>query len=798
MIKSYLTSALRALTKRPGYAFLNILGLALGLACFGLILLFVQDELSYDSQHADADRIYRVAFIGYPPGSAPDRFAVTSAPIGRVLRADYPEVESLVRINPFTTTVTYGSEKSFDQEFWYAEPDIFDVFTLPVVNGPSTGLLEAPRTAVITESTASRIFGAVDPVGKTIAMNDTNMVSIQAVIADFPSNSHFRTDYILSYATLLQNQPEGEEWLALGLYTYLKIRDGVDIESFRAKVAPLINERFAETMQEIGFDSELVLEPLKSIYLKSDFRAQIGPLGDMTQVWVFSAIAVFVLLLACINFTNLATARSMERAREVGVRKVSGSSRGALVIQFLSESVVMAIVALLLALLIMVAALPALNSIAGKTLAWGAIFELPRITTLFVVAVVSGLLAGLYPAIVMSGMSSVKVLKGSFHSSPSGALLRKSLVAIQFAISIGLIAGTGIVSDQLSFMRSQSLGFDQEHVLVIETPPLPPPTRQAQVATMKSEFAALPSVASSSVSNSIPGRGMNKFLFSAEGFPDDEIKSAQDVLIDDNYFDNLGIPVLAGRSYSADFPTDAQESIIINEQMVAYLNWGTPEEALGKTLSLGDGDRAVVGVVANHHHSSLKETIEPMLFRTSPAVAGYLTLRLSAGDPAAAIAQTEALYQRMYPSAPFVYFFLDEDYNRQYQTEARLQTILTTFAFLAILVACLGLVGLAAFTAQQRTKEVGVRKVLGATAPGLMALLSKEFAWLVAIGLVLAVPLTVWGMHKWLASFPYSAGISPLMFLWAGLGAMVVALLSVSYQAWRVAMADPVLSLRYE
>ena len=800
MLKSYLKSALRALTKRPGYAFLNIAGLAIGLACFGLILMFVQDELSYDAQHKDADRIYRVAFIGYPPGSAPDRFAVTSPPIGRTLRSDFPEVESVVRINPFTTSVTYRGEKQFDQEFWYAEADLFNVFTLPVVNGPDQDLLVAPNTAVITESTARRIFGNTDPVGKTIAMNDTNMVSIQAVIADFPSNSHFRTDYILSYATLLQRQPEGENWLSMGVYTYLKLRPGVNEPQFATKVAPMINERFAEQMQQMGFDSELVLEPLRSIYLKSKFRAQIGPTGDMTQVWVFSAIAVFVLLLACINFTNLATARSMERAREVGVRKVSGSSRGALVVQFLSESVVMALVALVLALGIMLLALPMLNTISGKTMSWSSIFELPRIGTLFVVAVGSGLLAGLYPAVVMSGMKSVSVLKGSFHASPRGALLRKGLVALQFTVSIGLIAGTGIVANQLKFMRSQSLGFDQQHVLVIETPPLSRETRAAQVETMKAEFAALPGVASTSVSNSIPGRGTGKFLFGAEGVPEDEVKSAQDVLVDDNYFANLGIPIVAGRSFSADFPTDPDESIVINETMVRYLNWGTPQDALGKTIEFGGGDAnvTVIGVAADHHHNSLKEVIEPMMFRTSPAVAGYLVLHLDAGDPARAITQAQTLFERLYATAPFNYFFLDQDYNRQYLAEDRLMKILTIFAGLAILVACLGLIGLAAFTAQQRTKEVGVRKVLGASAPGLMALLSKEFAVLVGVGLVLAIPITFWGMHKWLASFPYSAGISPLQFLWAGLAAMAIALLSVSYQAWKTAMADPVVSLRYE
>ena len=798
MLKSYVTVALRALRKRPGYAFINIAGLGLGLACFALIMLFVREELSYDRHHEDADRIHRVAFIGYPPGSEPDRFAATSAPIGRVLRAEFPEIESLVRINPFTASVTLETEKFFDQPFWYAESDLFDVFTLPVVAGPRQGLLEAPRTMVLTETAAERVFGSRDPVGRTVMMNDTTAVTVQAVIEDFPSASHFETDFILSYATLLETQPEGEGWLSIGLYTYVKLNPQADPDAFQAKISGLVNERFAEVMQQIGFDSELVLEPLTEIYLKSDLRAQIGPLGDMTQVWVFSAIAVFVLLLACINFTNLATARSMERAREVGVRKVAGSSRQALVGQFLSESVVLALFSLVIAAGLMVAALPLLNAMAGKELAWAGLFTAPRIAMLFGIAVLCGLLGGLYPAVVMSAMQSVSVLKGSFHSTRRGALLRKSLVAVQFAISIGLIAGTVMVKRQLDYMRSRDLGFDQERVLVVDTPAFPRENRAGAIATMKAEFETIPGVLSASMTSTVPGRGTGRNLFSAEGFPEDDIKSAVSAFVGTDYFENMGIELLAGRHFSPDFPSDPQEAAIINRATVEYLSWGTPEEAVGKTVDLGGGPRAVVGVVADYHHQSLKEVIEPMIFITNPVATGYLSLRLAPGDPAVAIAEAETRFARMYPNTPFEYFFLDQDYNRQYQSEERLMRLAGVFSLLAIVIACLGLVGLAAFTAQQRTKEVGVRKVLGASTAGLMALLSREFSILVAVGFLLAIPVTSWGMHRWLSAFPYHIGVDVLSFVIAGAGAMLIALASVSWQAMRVATADPVQSLRYE
>lgn len=798
MLKNHVVVALRALRRHPGYAFINIVGLGLGIAAFAVIMLFVGEELSYDSYHDDADRIYRVAFTGHPPNSEPDYFAVTSTPVGRVIRADYPEVESVVRIRGFTAPVTIGPRTEYEQSMWFAEPDLFDVFTIPLLEGSRDGLLEAPGTMVVTESTARRLFGAEDAVGRTVVVNDTSSIAIQGVIADFPSASHFRTDYIVSWATLLQFQPEGEAWLGLGIYTYVKLLPGVDPSAFGAKIRPLIQERFAETLTRIGFKADLTLEPLTDIYLKSKLKYQIGPVGDQTQVWVFAAIALFVLLLAVINFTNLATARSMDRAREVGVRKVAGSTRAALVAQFLSESVVLALFSLVVAVGLILVGVPLLNALSGKAMGYGTAFSPANLAILVGLAVASGLLGGLYPAAVLSGLSSVSVLKGSFHATPRGALLRKGLVSLQFAVSIGLIAGTGFVTRQLDFMRSQDLGFDDERVLVVDGSALQNEVTPESAVTLRTEFERQASVSGSSISGVLPGRPMGRLLFNAEGLPEDDARSALYGPVGYAYFENLGIPLVAGRSFSADFPGDRDEAVIVTRMMVDYLGWGTPDDAIGKTMDLGGGERRVVGVVEDYHQNSLRDKMEPLFFMLRPANVGFIALRLGPGDPRDAVAETEATWNRLFAGTPFTWFFLDQDYNRQYEAEDRLQTIASLFALLAVFIACLGLIGLAAFTAQQRRKEVGMRKVLGASTPGLVSLLSREFATLVGVGAVIAIPVTVWGMHRWLSAFPYSISLEPFTFAIAGLLVLVFALMSVGYQAVRVALANPVESLRYE
>ena len=786
--------AFRAFLKRPGYSFITVFGLGIGLACFALITLFVRDELSYDKHHENAEQVYRVSFRGQPPNSEPDFFAVTSSPVGRYLRQDYPEVESVVRLNDYAATILQNGEYYFGETFWFAEPELFDIFTLPIVSGESSGHLVEPFTMVMTQTMAQKYYGDRDPVGEQMVLNDSVYVEITAVIEDLPATSHLAADFFVSYATLLQWRPERDSWLGLGLYTYIKLGDGVEEAAFSEKIKPMVHTYFGEQLDSFGFKAELFLEPLTDIYLKSKIGAQLGPTGDMTQVWVFSAVAIFVLLLACINFTNLATARSMERAREVGVRKALGSTRGALVAQFLAESVFLAMVAFVLALLMGAIALPALNSIAGKEIALSALLSLDMMGILVGFALLSGLLGGAYPALALSSFKSVDVLKGSFHSTRSGAIVRKILVSAQFAISVALIAGTMLVYQQLQFMRGQELGFDQEQMLVIDAQTVSRDLMEQNTDTIISELENLSVVREVSLSGTIPGRPTGRLLFSAEGLEDDDVRSGASLRIGYDYFGNYGIPIIAGRSYSRDFATDLTDAIVINEEMVRYVGWERPEAAIGKMFN----DVTVIGVVGDYHHESLKVIIQPSMYWLSPRTVGFVSIRVAGNDASEAARQVREVWASLFPAFPFESFFLDDDFNRLYQSEERMLNIFGIFSFLAILIACLGLFGLAAFTAAQRTKEIGIRKVMGASVPSIVRLLSKEFAYLVLAGFVVAVPATLYGIGKWLEPFPYRISVSWWVFALAGIGALTIALVTVGYQAARAASVDPVRSLRYE
>ena len=797
MLSSIIQTALRAMRKRPGYTFLNGFGLALGLACFLLIGVFVTNELRYDTHHIGADRIVRIGLSGYPPSGGGDHFAMTSPPGGRIIRDEFSSVDALVRFQTVTPSVKVSDETFNIPGIWVSEPDVFDVFTMPIVDGPSDGLLIEPATAVLTQETAAQFFGTERAVGQYVMVDDTLQVLVTAVMEDQPRTSHMDPKMLISWSTYEQFVPE-DAWLAVGYYTYARLNPGVSVDGFQDGIKELVNERNGEQMAAIGFRAELIVEPLTDIYLKSTRGSQIGPVGDMTQIWVFGAIAFFVLLLAIINFTNLATARSMERAREVGIRKVVGSSRQALVAQFLGESVLMGLVAFMLSLLLVAAGLPLLNALAGTDIARSELFAAAPMLTLLGVALLAGVLGGLYPALVLSGFESITVLKGSFHSTGRGALLRKSLVAFQFAISIALLAGTAIVMRQLDYMQTQDLGFDDEQMLVVDLRNLPGGQLQGQGETIKSTFTGLSGVVDASTSGTIPGRGTGRTLFGAEGVEADDIRSANFLAVGFNFLENYGIEVIAGRGFSPEFPADQQQSIVINETTVGYLGYGTPENAVGKWIRTGNSQRTIVGVIADYHHQSLRESVDPMMMIPLPQALGYASLRLAAGDTRAAVAEVEEAWNRLFPTAIFTSFFLDADYNQQYQAEEQLRSLFSIFAILAILIACLGLVGLATFTAQQRTKEIGVRKVLGASVPGIVTLLSREFAVLVGIGFVLAVPAAGYAMNLWLDTFPYHTSMGVMPFLMAGLGALLIALMSVGYQSFRAASADPVRSLRSE
>jgi len=790
--------ALRSFLKRPVYSFINIFGLGLGLACFALITLFVRQETSYDRHHADADRIYRVGFKGQPPNSDPDYFAVTSAPIGRIIRDEFPEVEALVRLAGEQAAVSHDGQDFYDDRMWYAEQSLFDVFTLPVMDGSSDGALERPGTTVISASTAAKYFPGERAVGRSLVLNDTTFFEVTAVVEDLPSTSHFEADIFLSYATRLQRIPENDAWLNLGIYTYLKTAPNIDYPAFQARIANLGHEKIGDQLDQFNFGMELLLEPLTGIYLDSDLGAQIGPTGDRTQVLVFSAVAVFILLLAGINFTNLSTARSMERAREVGVRKTVGSSRGALVGQFLGESVATALLSLAVGLVLASAGVGLLNELASRELSRLDLFAPGMLGILLLASVASGILGGLYPALMLSSFKPVEVLKGANHSTASGAFVRKALVAVQFAISIGLIAGTVVVNQQLEYMRSRDLGFDQEQMLVVDMQAVPRSMTDGRVDAILDRFESLTQIREATISQTIPGRGSGRVLFATENLSEGDTRSAAILNVGFDYLDTYSIDVVAGRGFDRNYETDLTDAIMVNETLVDYVGYASPEEAIGQRVPMGGAGRTIIGVMADYHHASLKDVIEPTLIFPTDRIMNFASLRLAGQNAIAAVEAVEGVWSEFFPEFALESFFLDDDFNRQYQAEERLQRIFSLFSALAIIIACLGLFGLAAFTAQQRTKEIGVRKVLGASMPSLVGLLSKEFAVLVVVGLVISVPGVLFGLGQWLDAFPYRIDIAWWVFLVSGLAALLIALLTVGYQALRAAASDPVRSLRYE
>jgi putative ABC transport system permease protein len=801
MLKNHLKIALRTLRRRKGYAALNVAGLAVGLACCLLIALWVRDETGYDRFHEKAGRIYRVAFDGQIPNSPPDHFAVVSDPVARAVATDYPEVEHVVRLQPFGATVRREARYFTGDAVLAADSTFFDVFSFPLTAGDPATALDAPFSVVLTASAARRYFGDAPALGQPLTVNDSLTFTVTGVAADVPSRSSIPFDALVSWPTLAQigAVPPPDGWLALNEYAYVLLREGADPAAFGAKIRDLLEEKDGEELAQIGIETALVLEPLTDIHLRSERGGQLSPPGDAATVWALAAIALFVLALAAVNFVNLATARSVDRAKEVGVRKTVGSGRAELVRQFLSESVLIAAVALAVGLGLVAAALPFFNDVTGKTLSFWSLLAPEALAGLVGLALGVGLLAGAYPAAVLSGFRPSEVLKGSFRTSGRGVRLRQGLVVFQFAVSVLLIVGTLVVFRQLDYMRAQRLGFDKEHVVVVDANGLPGDALAPRFETLKAAFGELPAVEAVSAAGTVPGRGTPVLLTFAEGLAQDESRRFQLILADEDYVGTMGIELVAGRALSDAFPTDTG-AVLVNEAAVANVGWGSPEDALGKTISFdGEQQLPVVGVFRDYHHQGLQEPTGPMALGMNPGAYGLFAVRLAAGaDVRATLAGLERAWRAAFPGYTFESVFLDEEFDRQYQAEERLTRIFGAFAVLAILVAGLGLLGLAAFVTAQRTKEIGVRKVLGAGVPGLVGLLSRDFLKLVVVGFVVAVPVAYLGVDRWLDGFAYRVPLGPGVFLLAGALALLVALATVSTQALRAASVDPVKALRYE
>ncbi len=793
MFKNHITVAIRTLLRHKVYSFVNISGLAVGIACCMLILLFVQDELSYDRFHKNANQIYRVLWDGRY-GDNEWTIPYVSVPISETLKEQFPEVVHSTRLRRESQTIHRESNYVIEKNFYYAESSFFDVFTIPFISGDPATALNSPNAVILTEQSAQRYFPNRDPMGQTLELNDGTSLQVTGVVKEFPPQSHFHFDFLAPLETLPIIERRKSAWGSATVYTYLVLKDGASASELQTKFTAYVREHILSKMPPMpGYHTNYLIQPLTDIHLHSNLKYEITANSNIMYVYIFSLIAIFVLLLACINFVNLSTARSSTRAREVGVRKVLGSHRSQLIRQFFSESTICVAFSSILAIGMCELGLPLLNSLANKHLTMGSLVAPHVLIGLFALIIAVGLSAGMYPALYLSSFWPVTALKGSISSGK--AYLRNGLVIAQFCISISLLVGTLVVRDQLHFAQNKHLGFDKEHVLVLQGIPRTM-TSPRQAMTFRDQFETLPQVATASLNTGIPGRDFDSMLFVPEQPANYEKTSLTYTLADEKYVEALNIEIVEGRNFSpAEHATDVS-AFLVNQSAVKALGWQT---ALGKKLKRGSGiEGTIIGVVSDFHIGSLKQEIEPLVLPYLHRSPMYLAIRLHPGNVAEAISAVEETWKKLAPNQPFSYTFLDQDYARLYNREQQMSHVFQIFSGLAILIACLGLFGLAAFTTQQRTKEIGIRKILGASVSGIVCLLSKDFLKLVLIANLIAWPIAYYAMNQWLQSFAYRINLSISTFILSGLIALFIALLTVSYQAIKAARANPVEALRYE
>jgi putative ABC transport system permease protein len=808
MLKNYLKIAIRNLRKQRGFTFINIFGLALGLACCLLITLYVVDELSYDRFHEKASRIYRInSDIKF--GGNDMHMAVSPDPMGPTLLKDYPQVENFVRLHGRGTWLvkrTGQPNNLRENNIIFADSTLFDVFTLPLVSGDPKRALVEPNTVVISESAAKRHFGNQNPIGKTLLFDNEATYRVTGVMRDLPTNSHFHTDFFLC---MRSDNYEWGRWISNNHQTYILLKEGVDPQAFSRNFETVIQKYLGpqalqfvgatiDQLRKSGNRIDYSLIPLTDIHLHSKQNIELAPNSDIQYVYTFSAVAIFILLIACINFMNLSTARSANRAKEVGVRKVLGSVQRQLIGQFMTESVLMAILSMILALVIVALALPFFNNISSKQLTIDNLFIPQFLPVLLALPLVVGLLAGSYPAFFLSSFRPISVLKGRINLGLKSAGLRSGLVVFQFMMSVILIVGTMVVYRQINFIQTTKVGFNRNQVLTVNEAY----ALGNQTQTFKEEVLKLPGVTSGSVSGylPVPSNRSDSPLFPEGQIDQSKAVSTQQWGVDFDYIPTLGMELKEGRNFSREFGSDST-GIILNETAVKVFGFKKP---LGKRVMQMQDNQGkvyktytVIGVVKNFHFESLRQNIGSVALMMQPNQSA-VSFRLSSQDIPALVKQIEAKWKQMAPGMPFDYSFLEDSFDSMYRAEQRVGQIVLTFSVLAILIACLGLFGLAAFMAEQRTKEIGVRKVLGATTTSIVRLLSKDFLRLVLIAILIATPIAWYGMNQWLKDFAYKIDVPWWVFVLAGLVAVIIAFATVSFQSIKAALTNPVKSLRSE
>lgn len=810
MLKNYLKVAWRNIVKNRTFSIINVAGLAIGLACFILIAMYVMDEISYDKYNVKADRIYRVnSDIRF--GGTDLKLAVCSDPMGATLKKDYPQVEQYTRIyaSSGSKLIKKGDVFINEDRVAHADSTFFDVFTLPTISGNTQTALNEPNTVVITESSAKKYFSTIDAVGKTLETNDntSTLYKVTAVIKDIPRNSHFNFDFIFSMDNV--NYGWGN-YLSHNFQTYIVLKPGSEYKDFEKNFIQVIDKyilpQAKQFMQVSSMDEfrktgnklEYSLMPITDIHLRSERFPELGVNSSIQYVYIFSAVAIFILLLACVNFMNLSTARSANRAKEVGIRKVLGTEKKSLIGQFLTESTLMVFIGLLLAIVLVWVSVDYFNSISGKSLSITTLFQPGYLLFLLLLPIVVGAMAGVYPAFFLSSFRPIVVLKGKINKGFSRNYFRSSLVVFQFFTSIVLIIGTIVVFRQLNFIQNKKIGFNKDQLLVINGTGALGNGQDA----FKNEVAKMSGVKAASFAGYLPvsNSSRNDNTFSTETVMNEKNGFNMQVWnIDYDYIPTLGMEMLKGRNFSPDFGGDSS-GLIINEATAKVIGFDDP---IGKKLYTTDGIAGntqaltIVGVVKNFNFESLRQNISPLCFRL-----GYnkwaTAFKVSAADVQSLIKNIEAKWKTMAPGMPFNYQFLDEAFDNMYRAEQRIGKVALSFAILAIFIACLGLFGLATYMAEQRTKEIGVRKVLGASVSNIVSMLSKDFAKLVLVAAIIAFPVAWWAMSKWLQDFAYRINIGWWIFIVAAVITLLIALCTVIFQAIKAAIANPVKSLRTE
>lgn len=792
MLKNYFNIALRNLLKNRVLSFINILGLALGISCCLLIFLYVQYETSFDRFHSKSDRIYRVLTIDEALGVTSNLVGITLPAIGPAMQENFPEVEDMARMfGGGRSLLTYEDKNIYSENLFYGTKNFFTLFDFKLKEGDAQ-TLERPFTAVLTKELAEKTFGSENPIGKSFTLNNNQDYEVVGIMEKPPKTSHLDLDILVSVVPTEQDTNNAQvlsSWGMIAMITYVQLADASQEEEVERKMEQLIRDN------GVGDNFKVTLQPLHEAHLGSSdilFDGHNQNKGDKTYVSTLSIIALFVILIAAFNFMNLSTARSTQRAGEVGIRKVLGAVRPQLIGQFLIEASVMALIAMILAVVFVGMAGEWLSLPFEGNPAFTIITSPQMIGGLVGLSILLGVFAGSYPAFLLSSFLPVMVLKGKFTGGGKGVWLRRMLVITQFAASIAMIIGTTIIYQQINHLKNLDKGFDAEQIVTFS---LGDQQLQERYDALVDEMEKIPEVLKTATTSSMPGRGFGRNSIRPEGAAEDDVWIVSVMFMDEHYLDLMDMELVAGRNYSEEYSTDGTEAIMINQALADKLGWDDP---IGKTISTGGADRQVIGVVKNFHFASMRHEIEPMMMRFNPGAGGTLALRLNTKDLSHTIDQLGAAWAKINPSHPFEYQFFDEEFGQQYESDERFGTLAMAFTWFAVIIACMGLFGLSAFTAELRTKEISMRKILGASVPQIVLLLSREFALLVLIAAVLAIPIAYFGMADWLEGFAYGVPMHWAVFAGSGLLALLIALLTTSYHAIRTAHANPIEALRYE